>query len=183
MAAKFPYPMQAAFAFTQRPDIEGGLKPSGALGDPNRAFRGINQSTYDRYRTGNGLPTRDVAEAAPQEVVDVYKSYWTDFFCGVIAPKSGALAVCHFDCEFNGGGTTVLEDTAGNPHGPLTLDEVNALLATLGGESGEDGTISAYLQNRLDRFRGLKNWPEAGDGWMKRLDKLAAYLEVSWRTS
>lgn len=177
--------MQAAFAFTQRPDIEGGLKPSGTLGDPNRAFRGINQSTYDAYRVRNGLRNRDVAEAAPQEVADIYKSYWTRFFCDVIAPKSGALAVCHFDCEFNGGGTAVLEETEGQTErdSTLTLDEVNGLLATLGGESGEDGTISAYLQNRLDRFRSLKNWPQAGEGWTKRLDKLAAYLEVSWRTS
>lgn len=177
--------MQAAFAFTQRPDIEGGLKPSGTLGDPNRAFRGINQSTYDAYRTQHGLPTRDVADAAPQEIADIYKGYWTRFYCDVIAPKSSALAVCHFDCEFNGGGTVVLEETAGQIHrdSTLTLDEVNGLLATLGGESGEDGTIAAYLQNRLDRFRSLKNWSEAGPGWMKRLDKLAAYLEVSWRVT
>lgn len=184
MATFFADPQAAAVAFTSRSDIEGGLKPAGGLGDPNRANHGVNQSTYDTYRTAQGLPPQDVALIAPAEVAAIYADYWERFLCGRIAPHSGALAVVHFDACFNGGGVRLLEETEGQLPGErdniLTPEEVDGLVAELA--AGEDAVIEAYLQNRLDRFRGLHN-AAAEHTWEVRLDKLATYVGVTWRVS
>ncbi len=181
----FADPKAAAFAFTGSSPIEGGDKPAGTLGDPNHAFHGVNQSVYDRFRRRWGLNSQDVSlmDAAEQEAI--YTDYWTRAKCPPIAAASGALAICHFDAFFNGGGIQILERTIGEdePDATLTDEEVAALIATLQGESGEAGACSAYLQNRLDRFRSLANWPEAGHTWTDRLTRLSAYLGLSWRPS
>jgi len=195
MAKVFADPQSAAAEITG--GFEGGYKPSGVLGDPNAAMWGINQSTFDASRRAKGVVTQDVRLMTPEERNEIYAGYWTRYFCDHIAPHSGALAVCHFDCEFNGGGTVVLEETTGQVAGQrdatLTEAEVEALIDELDSEAGEDGVIAAYLQNRLDRLRDLtrrnpdgtvvKLWDAAGPTWTKRLNALAATLDISWRVS
>jgi hypothetical protein len=182
---QFPDPRSAAFLFTA--DREGGDKPEGKLGDPNHAYRGVNQVVYDAFRRRWGLNHRDVVAMEAPEQAAIYEDYWARAKCEPIAQASGALALCHFDAFFNGGGIVILERTIGETEHQidevLTDEEVAALIATLAGESGEAGSCSAYLQNRLDRFRTLKNWPEAGANWTSRLDKLATYLGLGWRAS
>lgn len=182
---QFPDPQAAAFAFTGSPPIEGGDKPAGTLGDPNHAFHGINQSVFDRFLRKWGVNHRDVVTMTAHEQAVIYTDYWTRAGCGPIAAASGALAICHFDAFFNGGGIQILERTIGEdePDAVLTPEEIDALIATLRGESGEAGACSAYLQNRLNRFRELPNWPEAGHTWTDRLTRLAGYLGLSWRPS
>lgn len=182
---QFPDARAAAFRFTA--DREGGDKPAGTLGDANHAFRGVNQSVYDRFRRRWGLNHQDVVQMSADEQAAIYQDYWARAQCAAIAARSGALACCHFDAFFNGGGIVLLERTIGETPDQidevLTAEEVDALLATLDGESGEAGACSAYLQNRLDRFRSLANWPAAGATWTDRLNRLATYLGLSWRVS
>lgn len=195
MANQFPDPQAASDRITG--ELEGGYKPTGKLGDPNAAMWGINQSTFDDYRRRKGVVTQDVRLMTPEERAEIYADYWTRYFCPKIAARSGALAVAHFDCEFNGGGTVVLEQVIGelpkDRDAVLTEEEVDQFLELLDGESGEDGVIDAYLQDRLDRLRGLTRkrpdgsvqrlWDDAGAVWTKRLDTLAEFLGVSWRVS
>lgn len=183
MATQYPVPEEAAYRFTE--EHERGYKAPGRLADPNAAMNGINQSTYDKWRTDHGFATQDVKLVSLLEQAAIYKQYYVDGECVEIERYSGALAICVFDAEFNGGGMVLLQRTVGveqdGKFGPVTL---NALLAALHA-SGEDACISAYLQNRLDRFRTLHNWadPETRGIWIKRLNDLALYLGSSWRVS
>lgn len=160
---------------------EGGDKPAGKLGDPNHAYEGVNQSTYDHFRTTKQLPTQDVTLMSAQECADIYDRYWYGGACDQVATYSPELAVVHFDAEFNGGGAFLLRETAGlNPKGSIdqaTLSAIGAICV-----SNASAAVTAYLQNRLDRFRNLKN-PEAEPGWEKRLNLLAVFVGSTWRVS
>jgi len=182
MAKQFNNPAESAFQFTAQ--REGGDKPAGTLGDPNHAFQGVNQSTYDAYRQQRGAHVQDVTAMTPPERDYIYQSYWSRGLCDHIALKSGALAICHFDACFNGGGVIIAERTLGEigPDNILTSEEADAVGALVDGPGGEDAACSAYLQNRLDRFRSLGN-AAAEPGWEIRLNLLALFLGLSWRVS
>lgn len=180
----FPDPQAAAFQLTR--EREGGDKPAGTLGDANHAFHGVNQSVYDRFRRRWGLNHQDVALMDAHEEQVIYEDYWTRAQCGPIAARAGSLAICHFDAFFNGGGVVILERTIGETADQiddvLTEAEVDALIALVDAEGGEAGACAAYLQNRLDRFRALGN-AAAEPGWEIRLDRVAAFIGISWRVS
>jgi hypothetical protein len=125
------------------------------------------------------------------EQAAIYDDYWARGRCAEIAAHSGALALCHFDAVFNGGGVEILEREIGEltPDQVLTDDELAAVVSLLApynvfpdGETGEAGACGAYCEARLARFRRLHN-AAAEPGWEVRLNRVASYCDLTWRVT
>jgi lysozyme family protein len=62
---------------------------------------GITQSTYDSYRSRQGLPTQPVLHISPAEMADIYQTgYWQPAQCDSLPAP---LDLCVFDMAVNSG--------------------------------------------------------------------------------
>ncbi len=172
--------------------FEGGYEPPdptdpGAKGGTNR---GITQVTYDRWRRGQGLPTRDVRDLEDSELQALYRdNYWTaGHGPDLVAHNAGHLACCHFDgCVNHGDGESerllqgVVHATVDGEIGPETLAAVDVAINA----HGEAPVVYGYLLARRDLYRDiLATHPDREKwraNWMRRLERLCvAHLGSDW---
>lgn len=139
--------------------------------------RGVTQGSYDSWRVSRGLASQDVQLMSDGEVRDIYQErFWSTGHCGDLPLP---LAVAHFDWCVNHG-----------PEGALMTLQL-ALGIEADGVWGPVTASAAAKSNpathiRYDALRRqwyLKRIAEAPDqaaflkGWLKRVDRLDAYIE------
>lgn len=138
--------------------LEGGWYDGSGSHDPNPTMYGVTQDTYNRYRTGRGLPLRTVRSIDEQERRDIYRAYW-DAVRGDELP--GPVAIAVFDHAVNAGpkqAVRVLQRAAGligpgvdGLFGPKTLKAVQ----TWDTLEMEQYLFTRVLMERLGFYRGL----------------------------
>ncbi|MEO7852427.1 MAG: glycosyl hydrolase 108 family protein [Rubrivivax sp.] len=161
---------EAALPFILR--WEGGFVDHPA--DPGgRTNRGVTQRTYDAWRAGLGLPSRDVKGIEDAEVHAVYESgYWMPPRCNLL---DRPLDLVQFDTAVNMGprrAVRFLQRAVGcgvdGDFGPGTQRAVSAC------RPGD--ALATYCSVREDFYRQIvARKPEQSvflKGWMNRLNSL-----------
>ncbi len=142
---------------------------------------GVEQATYDSWRTSQGLPTQSVRLISQQEVAAIMKNeYWTPAHCDLMPTK---LAIAHFDTAYNEGCSEAIRilqycvdvETDGI-WGPVTEEALQQAL-----NPDEGGLLEAYLSRRIAVYKiiAANNPYEAQylDGWENRMNNLKTYLQ------
>jgi lysozyme family protein len=191
MSTSFDYAMKFVLK------VEGGFYDGTGAHDPNPTNYGVTQRTYDSYRRAlkPSVPKRSVKLISADEVWSIYRIlYWTKGHCDRLATRSEVLATIHFDaCVNHGVASPNSDESAGavellqrslgvdddGRFGPKTWGAFCELLA----DDGEVHMAKKYLKVREAQYKHLatKAPHTLGlnlDGWLKRLDKLAAYLKL-----
>ena len=192
MSSSFDYAMKFVLK------AEGGWYDGKGAHDPNPTNYGITQKTYDSYRRAlrPSVPKRSVKVISADEVWSIYRIlYWTKGKCEELAKRSETMmSTIHFDACVNhgvaspnndksAGAIELLQRTLGvdddGIFGPQTWGAYCELLA----DDGEVHVANKYLKVREAQYRHLAT--KAPDtlglnlhGWLKRLDKLRAYVKL-----
>ena len=192
MSSSFDYAMKIVLK------LEGGYYNGEGAHDPNPTNYGITQKTYDSYRRAlkPSIPKRNVKLIGSDEVWSIYRIlYWTKGKCDDVATRSEMIATIHFDACVNHGVASPNNDKSAGAiellqrslegvdddgiFGPVTWQAFCELLA----DDGEVHIANKYLKVREAQYRHLA--ARAPDtlglnlhGWLKRLDKLRAYLKL-----
>ncbi len=121
---------------------------------------GITQTTYDVYRKGKGLGTKDVKDLTKEEATDIYyENYYVK--SGADKIKDPRLAMCVFDWAVNSGTENKAMKEA--------LESCN-------------GNVTNFIQARREFLNNLiaKNPSQEAfrSGWNNRLDKLETFVET-----
>lgn len=159
------------------------LRWEGGLSDhPNdrggRTMKGVTQATYDAWRTAQGLPHRDVAEIAQDELGAIYRdNYWRAAACERLR---ATLDLVQFDTAVNMGPRravkilqTAVGATADGAFGPNTQASCDACVLP--------DTTTRYCDIREGIYRNLAQRPGQDvflAGWLNRLDDLRGIAGV-----
>jgi lysozyme family protein len=177
--------------------LEGGYYDGSGAHDPNPTNFGVTQKTFDAYRRAlrPSQPKLAVKKITRDEVESIYRIlYWTKGKCDKLAERSDMVATIHFDACVNHG--------VASPNSDKSAGAIELLQRTLGvdddgifgpitwanfvSEMMDDGEVKLaqrYLKVREAQYRHLatKAPNTLGlnlTGWLKRLDKLRAYLKL-----
>lgn len=167
-----------AWAFLQRPDIEGGARVSRDPDDPGGTTKwGISQRAY---------PREDIANLTEARARELFRAdYWQPCRCDEM-PDSLAVAVA--DSAFNQGvGTAITllqEAVRANPDGrmgPNTLAAVRAAWSAWealaeGPRKWETDPVNEFLSRRALRYSDGKG--KYRRGWFLRLFRLRVALSA-----
>lgn len=163
-----------ALAFTL--PAEGGYVDNPA--DPGGATNcGITQTTYDLWRKQHQLQPQAVKFLTASERISIYHwMYWEPGHCDDLPLH---LAVCHFDVCVNSGlkeGMELLQRavgvTADGVYGPAT----KAAIAAADDRKAATAYVTARRTFYVDLVDEKPNLSQFLPGWLKRCDKLDAYL-------
>lgn len=147
--------------------VEGGISDRPLKADPGGLTnKGVTQGAYDRWRTGQGLPTRSVRSLTVAEYTKLYKTDFWDMVRGDELPAG--LDCAMFDYCVNSGPkqpAVDLQRVLGVPVdgviGPTTMGALR--------EADISATINTLCDLRLKFMRGLKNWKDNKTGWPRRV--------------
>lgn len=144
---------------------------------------GVEQATYDGWRTANHLPIQDVRLLTTTERIAIMTDkYWLPARCNLM-PRN--LAICMFDEAYNAGveeAIKILQYTIGDKvidgeWGPNTQAALQVALMT-----NEAALVNAYLARRDAVYEIIATvHPEDKrflKGWENRVDEIKAYLET-----
>ena len=124
-------------------------------------------------------PDVDIANLTREEAKAIYKRDFWDKVRGADLHEDVAFQVLDF--AVNSGGSVAIQylqraaGVADDGHiGPVTIEAVNnAFIPSL---------VVTYLSLRLDFMTRLKNWPDAGKGWARRISQLMKDAAEDLRT-
>ncbi|MBW8638419.1 hypothetical protein K1W69_14575 [Hoeflea sp. WL0058] len=151
--------------FVDDPDDRGG-----------RTNKGVTQATYDAWRSGRSLSSKDVLYITDGEVADIYQSmYWKGARCDRLRDK---MAFCQFDTAVNMGprravrilqrATECEEDGVFGAATQAACDGCDI-----------DSALLAYTEIRATYYHMFAMKPGQGKflkGWMNRLNSLRKAL-------
>jgi lysozyme family protein len=166
LAASLPFIMSWEGGFVDDPDDPGG-----------RTNKGITQATYDRWRTRQGQPARDVKVIGDDEVQAIYEAfYWIPARCNLLRRK---LDLIQFDTAVNMGtnrAVRILQTALGcgvdGVFGRETQDAAGA--CDVGSAMIAHCDIREGIYRRLpERNPKLKKFLK---GWLNRLNALRAEI-------
>lgn len=144
---------------------------------------GIEQATYDGWRTANNLPIQDVRLLTTAERIAIMRdNYWLPARCNLMPLR---LAVCMFDEAFNAGveeAVKILQYSIGDKvidgqWGPNTQAALQVALM-----ASEATLVTAYLARRDAVYEIIATvHPEDKrflTGWENRVNEIKAYLKM-----
>jgi lysozyme family protein len=161
-----------AFAFTVRPDIEGGLSLDH---DDKGNWTGGEVGKGELLGTKYGVsaasyPTLDIPNLSIRDVQELYRrDFWRKAGCDRLPPR---VAVAVFDMAVNHGvsnAVKMLQEVVGTEKDGITGVKTEAAAKS----REQDDLIVDLLRVRLDFYRGLKTFQRYGKGWQRRVLKLA----------
>jgi lysozyme family protein len=142
--------------------------------------KGVTQVVYDRWRQGQGLPTRSVKAIEDTEVAALYETgYWLPPRCDLLRRQ---LDLVHFDTAVNmgvGRAVRFLQGAVG-----CSVDGAfGSLTAQAAAGCDLAAAIAAYCDARLAYYRRLAAArPELGvflKGWTNRVNALRAEVGLA----
>lgn len=140
--------------------------PANYAVDPIPTQCGIEQSTYDHYRKVHDLPIQSVRYMNIHEGWNIYEDYYWFPHCPVMNP---GMDLQLFDTEVNCGSFNaikILQTSMGvgvdGVWGPATIAAIKAATTDMG------LAITSFTLARQEYYRGLKNFPTYGHGWLTR---------------
>lgn len=157
----------AAFQLTWSYEKGFSSNPRDPGGDTND---GVTQSTYDDWRSLNGLPKQSVRRISGDEERGIYHDYWNDVK-GDELPAGLGFAV--FDYAFNSGVTHAIKDlqrtlkvVVDGHLGPVTLNAAHEQIQL----RSADTVIADYCYRRMAFLKTLSTWKTFGKGWTLRVE-------------
>ena len=151
---------------------EGGLSTrTAATGDPGgRTMQGITQATYNNWRSGQGLPSQDVARISPDEHRNITRTEYWDKIRGDDLPTGLDYSV--FDTAFNAGpgrAVKLLQRSLGmDEDGRIGPDTI---LAAQGADPSS--LLGQFTANRRATYQSFKN-ADQNPGWWPRINDVSA---------
>ncbi len=134
-----------------------------------RTSRGVTQREYDKWRSAQGLPTRDVWQADDSEISTIYHDeYWQPYCDGMVA----GLDYLYFDMAVKAGphrAAVLLQRALG------VADDGKIGSKTLAALSAADQKklVITYTEKKRDFYTSL-NQPRFIKGWLNRCDHVQA---------
>jgi len=146
--------------------------------DPNPTYKGVTQTTYDRYRLAHDLPSRPVFEIETTEWADIFlNQFWLPAGCDRLPEP---LDIVVGDAAFNCGPKQAIKFLqravgvqADGVLGPKTLEAVKAI-------NVREACIRVQGQRvKFYRFLKTKNPAAPLDGWLNRVNDLSKLVGIA----